>query len=76
MKRFNFSIIVDGVITRANPKAVSNTERGLELVNKDPEGEGWLLEIEATSTKELSPATNSHLLDPDAYGELCEGEDH
>jgi glycine cleavage system H protein len=38
-----------------------------ELVNSDPYGEAWLLKIRLTHPEELE-----HLLDADAYSELCE----
>ena len=38
-----------------------------ELVNADPYGEAWLLKIRLTHPDELE-----HLLDADAYSQLCE----
>mgnify|MGYP000305694686 CR=1 FL=1 len=38
-----------------------------ELVNSDPYGEAWLLHIRLTNPEELE-----HLLDADAYSQLCE----
>lgn len=38
-----------------------------ELVNSDPYGEAWLLQIRLSHPEELE-----HLLDADAYSELCE----
>lgn len=38
-----------------------------ELVNSDPYGEAWLLQIRLTNPDELE-----HLLDADAYSALCE----
>jgi glycine cleavage system H protein len=38
-----------------------------ELVNLDPYGEAWLLQLRLSHPEELE-----HLLDADAYSELCE----
>jgi glycine cleavage system H protein len=38
-----------------------------ELVNSDPYGEAWLLQLRLSHPEELE-----HLLDADAYSELCE----
>jgi len=42
-----------------------------ETINEDAYGEGWMFVVELTSTDELND-----LLDPDAYAEALENEDH
>ncbi|MDE0956589.1 MAG: glycine cleavage system protein GcvH [Pseudomonadales bacterium] len=39
-----------------------------ELVNSDPYGDAWLLQIRLTNPEELE-----HLLDAEAYSQLCDG---
>ena len=41
---------VSGKITKVNPKL----EDGPELVNKDPYGEGWMIQVEIQNTDELN----------------------
>lgn len=43
-----------------------------DLVNSDPYGEGWMLEIEASAADDLS-ATLDGLMSADAYAALVEG---
>ncbi len=40
-----------------------------ELVNSDPYGDGWFVQVRLTDTSELDD-----LLDADGYAELCEAE--
>ena len=56
---------VSGKVTGVNEKL--NNEP--ELVNKDPEGEGWLVKIEMSNVSELE-----ELLDEEAYRKFCEEE--
>lgn len=42
-----------------------------ETINEDAYGEGWLFVVRPSDTGELD-----EMLDPDAYGELIEGDDH
>ncbi|MCS7174308.1 glycine cleavage system protein GcvH [Pseudothermotoga sp.] len=56
---------VSGKIVEVNQK-LSNQP---ELINKDAEGEGWLVKIEIVDLKELSD-----LLDDEAYRRFCEEE--
>jgi len=42
-----------------------------ETINEDAYGEGWLFVVELSNTEELND-----LLDPDAYAEVLEDEDH
>ena len=42
-----------------------------ETINEDAYGEGWLYVVESASADELD-----ELLDPDAYAELLEEDDH
>jgi len=42
-----------------------------ETINEDAYGDGWILVIEAEEPEQLN-----ELLDPDAYAELLEDEDH
>ncbi len=42
-----------------------------EMVNQDPYGDGWFYKIEPTDVEELA-----ELLDPEAYTEICEAEEH
>ena len=42
-----------------------------ETINEDAYGEGWLFVVEADEADQLN-----ELLDPDAYAELLEEEDH
>jgi len=56
---------VSGKIVEVNEK-LSNQP---ELINKDAEGEGWLVKIEMTNPDELSD-----LLDEEAYRRFCEEE--
>ena len=43
-----------------------------ETINEDAYGEGWMFVVELTST----PKSSNELLDPDAYAEALENEDH
>lgn len=54
---------VSGAIIAVNEQL----EDDPELVNSDPYGEAWLLKIRLTQPEELE-----HLLDADAYSQLCE----
>ncbi|WP_448536484.1 glycine cleavage system protein GcvH [Pseudothermotoga sp.] len=56
---------VSGKIVEVNEK-LSNQP---ELINKDAEGEGWLVKIEMSDPSELSD-----LLDEEAYRRFCEEE--
>jgi len=58
---------VSGKVTEVNEKL--NSEPG--LLNRDPEGEGWLCKLEVTKPEEID-----RLLDDKAYKEVCEGESH
>jgi glycine cleavage system H protein len=42
-----------------------------ETINEDAYGDGWLFVVEAEEPDQLN-----ELLDPDAYAELLEEEDH
>jgi len=42
-----------------------------ETINEDAYGDGWIFVIEAEDAEQLN-----ELLDPDAYAELLEDEDH
>ena len=42
-----------------------------ETINEDAYGEGWMFVVELTNAEELN-----ELLDPDAYAEALENEDH
>ncbi|MCU1056680.1 glycine cleavage system protein GcvH [Stenotrophomonas maltophilia] len=42
-----------------------------ETINEDAYGEGWMFVVELTNTEEVND-----LLDPDAYAEVLENEDH
>ncbi len=56
---------VSGKIVEVNQK-LSNQP---ELINKDAEGEGWLVKIEMSDPEELTD-----LLDDEAYRRFCEEE--
>jgi glycine cleavage system H protein len=56
---------VSGKIVEVNEK-LSNQP---ELINKDAEGEGWLVKIEMSDPNELSD-----LLDEESYRRFCEEE--
>ncbi|MGJ8455308.1 glycine cleavage system protein GcvH [Pseudothermotoga sp. U03pept] len=56
---------VSGRVVAVNEKLNNQPE----LVNKDPEGEGWLVKIEMTSESELN-----ELLNEEEYKKLCEEE--
>ncbi|KAG8810351.1 hypothetical protein FRC19_004601 [Serendipita sp. 401] len=58
---------VSGKVVEVNEKL--NSEPG--LLNKDPEGEGWLCKIEASQPEEMDK-----LLDAQAYQKVCEEGDH
>lgn len=58
---------LSGKVVEVNDKL--NSEPG--LLNKDPEGEGWLCKIEATQPEEMED-----LLDDKAYAKVCEEGDH
>jgi len=58
---------VSGKVTEVNEKL--NSEPG--LLNRDPQGEGWLCKLEVTKPEEID-----RLLDDKAYKEVCEGESH
>jgi glycine cleavage system H protein len=55
---------VGGVVVAVNEALADNPQ----LLNDDPYGEGWLIEIEASDVAALS-----ELLDADAYRALTEG---
>jgi glycine cleavage system H protein len=55
---------VSGTVVAVNEALVDNPQ----LLNDDPYGEGWLIEIDASDTAELDA-----LLDADAYRTLTEG---
>ena len=55
---------ISGEIVAVNPAL----EGAPELINSDPYGEGWLVELKATD-----PAAVDALLDAKAYGELTAG---
>lgn len=57
---------VSGKVLQVNEKLNDQPE----LVNKDPEGEGWLVKIEMTNPNELN-----ELLDEEAYKKHCEEEE-
>ena len=42
-----------------------------DTINEDPYGDGWLFVMELSDAEQLND-----LLDPDAYAELLESEDH
>ncbi len=42
-----------------------------ETINEDAYGEGWMFVVELTNTEEIND-----LLDPDAYAEALENDDH
>ncbi|OBU65692.1 glycine cleavage system protein H [Stenotrophomonas maltophilia] len=42
-----------------------------ETINEDAYGEGWMFVVELTNTEEVND-----LLDPDAYAEVLENDDH
>jgi glycine cleavage system H protein len=52
--------------------AINDTlEDAPETVNQDPYGDGWFFRIDPDDTSELD-----ELLDADAYGEICEEDEH
>jgi glycine cleavage system H protein len=54
----------------ATVKAVNKElETRPELVNSDPYGEGWIIELELTGTEKTD-----HLLSPEKYQEQCSNE--
>lgn len=55
---------IDGEVTAVNPAVVDAPE----LINSDPYGEGWLVEIMPSD-----PASVEGLLDSDDYQKLIEG---
>lgn len=55
---------MSGTVAAVNPALTENPE----LVNSDPYGEGWMLEIDCSD-----PAEYERLLDADAYRTLTEG---
>ncbi|MBK0056006.1 MULTISPECIES: glycine cleavage system protein GcvH [unclassified Stenotrophomonas] len=58
---------VSGTIVEVN-SALSDKP---ETINEDAYGEGWMYVVELTNADELN-----ELLDPDAYAEALENEDH
>ncbi|MFP6637465.1 MAG: glycine cleavage system protein GcvH [Nitrospinaceae bacterium] len=56
---------VGGKVTKVNKELETNPE----IVNSEPFGEGWIVEIELSEAKDLES-----LLDSDAYSEQCEKE--
>ncbi|PWB22875.1 glycine cleavage system protein GcvH [Stenotrophomonas sp. SPM] len=58
---------VSGMIVEVN-SALSDKP---ETINEDAYGEGWMYVVELTNADELN-----ELLDPDAYAEALENEDH
>ena len=55
----------NGKVTKVNKELETNPE----MINSDPYGAGWIVEIELSSEEDLKT-----LLDPDAYIEQCEKE--
>ena len=41
------------------------------MVNQDPYGDGWFFKIDPDDVEELTD-----LLDPAAYAEMCDAEEH
>merc|ERR550534_1210387 len=58
---------VSGEVMAFNEKLADQTD----LVNKDPEGEGWFVKVKLSSPEEVEK-----LMDADAYKEHCENEEH
>ncbi len=58
---------VSGTIVEVN-SALSDKP---ETINEDAYGEGWMFVVELTNAEEVN-----ELLDPDAYAEALEDEDH
>ena len=58
---------ISGKVTAVN-SALSDKP---ETINEDAYGDGWIFVIEAEEPEQLN-----ELLDPDAYAELLEDEDH
>jgi glycine cleavage system H protein len=58
---------VSGTIAAVNDAL----EDAPETVNQDPYGDGWFFRIEPDDAGELDD-----LLDAEAYGDLCEADDH
>lgn len=58
---------VSGTIVEVNEVL----EDAPETVNQDPYGDGWFFRIEPDDVSELED-----LLDAEAYGELCEDDEH
>ncbi len=59
---------LSGVVVTVNEALADNPQ----LLNDDPYGEGWLIEIEVSEQAELDRALDE-LLDADAYRALTEG---
>jgi glycine cleavage system H protein len=58
---------VTGTVVKVNNDLTDKPE----TINEDAYGEGWIFVVEAEKSDELD-----ELLDPDAYAELLEDEDH
>ena len=58
---------ISGKVVEVNP-ALSDKP---ETINEDAYGEGWMFVIELTNAEEVN-----ELLDPDAYAEALENDDH
>ncbi|WP_369040580.1 glycine cleavage system protein GcvH [Stenotrophomonas maltophilia] len=58
---------ISGTIVEVN-SALSDKP---ETINEDAYGEGWMFVVELTNAEELN-----ELLDPDAYAEALENDDH
>jgi glycine cleavage system H protein len=58
---------VSGTISAVN----ETLEDAPETVNQDPYGDGWFFKIEPDDVTELED-----LLDAQAYGDLCEADEH
>jgi glycine cleavage system H protein len=56
---------VSGKVSKINPKVQENPQ----LVNEDPYGEGWFLQIEVSDPNEFN-----NLLTPDKYQSICQSE--
>lgn len=56
---------VSGKVSKINPKVQENPQ----LVNEDPYGEGWFLQIEVSDPNEFN-----NLLTPDQYQSVCQSE--
>lgn len=67
--------VVSGKVIGVNPLLETHDEEGLALLNTDPEGQGWICDVNVEDVSQLSSVHNANLLTAEEYAVLCLEED-